>query len=146
MIFVGALRHTYIEARVEEQRRQGRILEMEEEQSALVVRLQNAEVQLQYRGPPAGVQEIPPNAEPGGEQEVAEPQPEELRFYKKVHSAPTHDLMGRVGDCGHTSWQNAHGADKARKGIAKLEGGRTDWKKIQHCGSCTGGGVWRVRW
>ena len=68
------------------------------------------------------------------------------RFYKKHYDAPMHDIMLRVGDCGHNSWENAHSADKARKGIARLEGGRNDWKTVQHCASCTGGGMWRVRW
>lgn len=69
-----------------------------------------------------------------------------IRFYKKVHSKPTHDVMTRVGDCGCNNWQGAFSADKARKGIAKLEGGRSDWKSMQHCAACTGGGMWRVRW
>lgn len=69
----------------------------------------------------------------------------ETRFYKKTHSRPGYDVLVRVTDCGHTSWQDASKADKAKKGIEKLEG-RNDWSKINHCGSCTGGGMWRVRW
>ena len=80
------------------------------------------------------------------DQEQAPPEPGEVRFFKKKYSAPTHDVMVRVGDCGHNAWQNAAKADKAKKGIAKLEGGRSDWKTIQHCGTCTGGGMWRVKW
>lgn len=76
----------------------------------------------------------------------AEPTPGEIRFYKKVHSRPTHDVMVRVSDCGCNRWEGAHSADKARKGISKLENGRTDWKSMQHCASCTGGGIWKVRW
>lgn len=89
--------------------------------------------------------EIPPSGD-ATEAEAAEPAAGEIRFYKKVHSRPTHDVLVRVSDCGHNKWQNAAGADKARKGIAKLENDRADWKSIQHCGSCTGGGVWKVRW
>lgn len=73
------------------------------------------------------------------------PQPDEVRFYKKMHSTPGHDVLVRVTDCGHTKWQNAAKADKARKGIEKLEGS-SDWKSMQHCGSCQGGGMWKVRW
>lgn len=57
---------------------------------------------------------------PNGETEdvaVGEPTPNEIRFYKKVHSRPTHDVMVRVADCGCNSWEGAHAADKARKGI-----------------------------
>jgi hypothetical protein len=76
----------------------------------------------------------------------AAPTPGEVRFYKKVFSRPTHDVMKRVADCGCNNWQGAHAADKARKGIAKIENEHSNWKSIQHCASCTGGGMWRVRW
>lgn len=73
------------------------------------------------------------------------PTPGEVRYYKKTHSKPTHDVLVRVADCGHSAWQNAAKADKAKKGVLKLEGS-THWKTIQHCGSCSGGGMWKVRW
>jgi regulator of replication initiation timing len=73
------------------------------------------------------------------------PKAGEVRFYKKVHSRPTHDVLVRVADCGCNRWESAHSADKARKGIAKLEG-RDNWQSMQHCAKCTGGGMWRVRW
>ena len=82
---------------------------------------------------------------PEAEVESAGPVAGDVRFYKKIHSAPTHDIMKPVSDCGCDNWENAHAADKARKGIAKLEG-RNDWKQMQHCASCTGGGMWKVRW
>ena len=69
----------------------------------------------------------------------------ETRYYKKTHSKQAYDVLVRVTDCGHSSWQNSAGADKARKGLERLEK-RNDWKNMQHCGSCTGGGLWRVRW
>lgn len=56
-----------------------------------------------------------------------------------------YDLLVSVADCGHNTWESAHRADKARKGITKLEG-RGDWQSMQHCPSCKGGGMWRVRW
>lgn len=70
----------------------------------------------------------------------------DVRFYKKTHSAPTHDIMVRVPDCGCNNWETSSAADKARKGIARLEGDRVDWKTMHHCASCTGGGMWKVRW
>lgn len=54
--------------------------------------------------------------------------------------------MERVNDCGHNAWQGANSADKAKKGIAHFENDRKDWKTIQHCGTCQGGGMWRVKW
>lgn len=73
------------------------------------------------------------------------PKPGEVRFYKKTHSKSNYDVLVPIPDCGHSSWQNAAKADKAKKGIIRLEGS-DDWSQVQHCGSCTGGGVWRVRW
>jgi len=69
----------------------------------------------------------------------------EVRFYKKRYSTQSRDVMVDVGDCGHNSWQGAAKAEKAKKGIVRFEG-RGDWKTIQHCGRCEGGGMWRVRW
>jgi len=85
---------------------------------------------------------------PGGDSdaEVAEPTPGEVRFYKKVHARPTHDVLVRVQDCGCNRWESGHKGDKAKKGISKLENERSDWKSIQHCAACTGGGMWKVRW
>jgi hypothetical protein len=81
-----------------------------------------------------------------GEEGVLPPASGDVRYYKKVYSRPSHDVMTRVGDCGCNNWEGAHAADKAKKGIAKLEGDRADWTIVQHCSSCTGGGMWRVRW
>ena len=88
-------------------------------------------------------------AEPPSEQSEAvaqdKPKSGEVRFYKKTHSKSNYDVLVPIPDCGHTSWQNAAKADKAKKGIVRLEGS-DDWSQVQHCGSCTGGGVWRVKW
>lgn len=73
------------------------------------------------------------------------PQPGDIRFYKKIASKGNYDLLRPFKDCGHNSWQNSSSADKARKGLEKLES-RSDWKSMWHCGSCTGGGVWKVHW
>jgi hypothetical protein len=118
---------------------------LEETRTALLARIENAELQLRYRE--KDDQAIQPESEaPADKDEVGPPVCGDVRFYKKSHAAPTHDIMLRVGDCGCNNWQGGHAGDKAKKGIAKLEGGRTDWSKLQHCGSCTGGGLWRVAW
>lgn len=75
----------------------------------------------------------------------AEPKAGETRFYKKMHSKSAYDVLVQVADCSHSMWQSAAKADKAKKGVEKLEG-RSNWKSIQHCGTCTGGGMWKVRW
>ncbi len=88
-----------------------------------------------------GVEEM----EPDFEDPSANPVSGEVRFYKKVYSTPSHDVLTRTADCGHNKWQNAPKADKAKKGIAKLESSDA-WTTLQHCGTCTGGGAWRVKW
>lgn len=79
------------------------------------------------------------------DEENAAPTKGEVRFYKKIANAGKADKMVQTNDCGHTSWQPSNGADKAKKGLARLIGS-DDWKSVQHCGTCTGGGVWRVEW
>lgn len=73
------------------------------------------------------------------------PKDGEVRFYKKTHSKSNYDVLVHIADCGHSAWQNAGKADKAKKGIIRLEGS-DQWRQVQHCGSCDGGGVWRVKW
>lgn len=92
-----------------------------------------------------GAAEVEPDAP---EQDEADQPPElgEVRFYKKTHSKPAYDVLVRVGDCGHTSWQSAAKAEKAKKGLVRILGEHREWKNLQHCGSCTGGGMWRVQW
>lgn len=127
---------------------QSRISELEAEKTAILVRAQNAELLLKYT--PESADDIAPEGDDeheGDDEEIGPPESGEVRFYKKTRSNnPRRDVMVHVHDCGHNSWQNAAKADKAKKGIAHLEGGRNDWKTVQHCGSCTGGGMWRVRW
>lgn len=64
-------------------------------------------------------------------------------FYKKTHSAGRLHFVVRVSDCGHTQWKRAPKAERARKGIAKVEGSNR-WKSIHWCSVC--GDVWKVRW
>lgn len=85
---------------------------------------------------PASTTELEEEAGP----EIIAPTSGEIRFYKKKYSTPSHDIMEQVGDCGCGNWESGHGGDKARKGVAKLEG-RDDWQTLQHCASCTGGGA-----
>ena len=95
---------------------------------------------------PEGVSdgEVAPNT-PESKEANECPTPGEVRFYKKHHDIPSRDVMLRISDCTHAAWQGAAGADKAKKGIAHLEG-TNEWKTVQHCGTCKGGGVWRVKW
>lgn len=81
------------------------------------------------------------------EDEDRAPSQGELRYYKKTATKGGVDVMVRTSGRNHpeSAWRPAHRADQAEKGIAKLEG-RNDWQSIFHCGSCTGGGHWRVRW
>lgn len=69
----------------------------------------------------------------------------EVRFYKKVANAASFDKMAQTNDCGHNVWQASNGAHKAKKGLARFIGSN-DWKSVQHCGTCTGGGLWKVEW
>ncbi len=120
------------------------ILRLEDERRALLARVENAELQLRYRE--SEKTDIRPDT--GSEvtsQEPGAPSVGEIRFYKKLYAAQKHDVLTRVADCGCNNWEGAHAADKARKGIEKLEG-RSDWKSLLHCASCTGGGMWKVRW
>lgn len=117
---------------------------LESARQALVTHLRAAKAASAEPAGSSATEEI----EPGSADEVAngEPAAGDIRFYKKVHARPTHDVLIRVSDCGCNNWENSHAADKARKGVSKLENERTDWKTMQHCASCTGGGMWRVRW
>jgi len=94
----------------------------------------------------AAAEEIAPDSTIAGDQGYLAPVSGDVRFYKKRATAGDHDVMVRVNDCGHSKWQGAHAADKAKKGIAKVEKGRTNWQTVHHCATCTGGGMWRVRW
>lgn len=67
-------------------------------------------------------------------------------FFKKTHSKAAYDVLVRRGDCGHSSWQASHKADKAKKGLERLLGEHSNCKKLEHCGRCDVGGVWRVEW
>lgn len=119
---------------------QAEVAKLASEREGLIYHLRQAKSDAE-----AGEDDVEPDL---GEDEAAEqgpPEPGEIRFYKKHYSAPTHDIMVLAGDCGHNSWQGANKADKAKKGIAKLE--RTEaWRLVQHCGKCKGGGFWRVEW
>lgn len=74
-----------------------------------------------------------------------DPKPGDVRYYKKTHSKSAYDVLVEVDDCGHTSWQGSTKADKAKKGLERLTH-KNSWKSLQHCGTCTGGGMWKVRW
>ncbi|MCC6310976.1 MAG: hypothetical protein IT345_08685 [Trueperaceae bacterium] len=121
---------------------QEKLKELETTVANLELRLRYAERPQQ----PPGTTDVD-DLEPDAEEEAEQPAPQrgEVRFYKKLYSAPTHDILTAVQDCGCNRWENANKAEKAKKGVAKLEG-RDDWQSIQHCAKCTGGGMWKVRW
>lgn len=119
----------------------GQIEQLEDDLARAVARAEMAEHALsQFKSP-----EVTDEGQETSIQEQGEPTPGDIRFYKKIHSKSNYDVLVEVDDCGHTSWQNSSKADKARKGLERLAG-RSDWKNLQHCGSCTGGGMWKVRW
>ena len=115
------------------------VARLENDRQALLGHLRAAKAK---DAPALGPDDIAPDAE---DEDGKPPESGETRFYKKTHSKPGYDVVVPAGDCGHNAWQNAHGADKARKGIARLEE-REGWLSLQHCSSCTGGGMWKVRW
>lgn len=82
---------------------------------------------------------------PQNETDDDSPSDGEIRYYKKTGSGGGVDKMVRTKSCNHNSWQPAFKGDQAEKGILRLEG-RKNWKSIQHCGACTGGGMWKVHW
>lgn len=115
---------------------------LDADRSALLARVANAELQLRYREPEE--QAVLPDSD-SGKTEPGPPEDGEVRFYKKHYTTPNHDIFNRVADCGCNRWESAHKADKARKGILRLEQ-RSDFKQMHHCASCEGGGMWRVKW
>ncbi|WP_157596457.1 hypothetical protein [Plesiocystis pacifica] len=114
---------------------------LEEENSRLRDELQNAQALLGAL--PEHDEEILPDR--ADEEEDPGPTKGEIRYYKKIGSSRKMDKMVETSACGHSAWQSAHKADKAKKGIERYVG-RRDWKSVQHCGSCTGGGMWKVQW
>lgn len=138
-----ALREELLQKDAEIEALQNAVAKLESEKEGLVFHLRQARPEAAHDVAADDVEPDPPEGEIA---EPAAPDRGEVRFYKKKYAAPTHDVMVRVGDCGHNSWQGAAKADKAKKGIARLEGNRDDWQTVQHCGRCTGGGMWRVQW
>lgn len=121
------------------------IATLKDEKAVLQVQVDNANAQLAVSEKP-DLQADLDAAPPVPQVEDPGPKPGEVRFYKKTQQGSgKRDLMKHVQDCGHNNWQSSFSADKARKGIMKLEG-RNDWQTMQHCGKCTGGGMWKVKW
>jgi hypothetical protein len=119
-----------------------RIEQLELDLARAAARADAAEHSLAQLKSPVLTDEEESEAAPG---DAVEPSAGEVRYYKKIHSKGAYDVLVEVADCGHTSWQGSAKADKAKKGLERLMG-RNDWKSLQHCGSCTGGGMWKVRW
>lgn len=143
-------------ARLSHQRRQ-QTARTEDDETAYLLQeierleslLEKRDQQLQeaYEGGWQQHEEVPLPADraDASEQEDQTPAVGSIKYYKKIYSAPTHDALKEVSACNHNKWESAHKADKAKKGVEKLEGSRL-WKKIEHCASCTGGGLWKVTW
>ncbi|MBM5456401.1 hypothetical protein H8F21_02325 [Pseudomonas sp. P66] len=123
--------------------------ELQEKLSLAITRAENAEAIAENISRPLQEFDTEAPTENGDdeqeEQDLSPPVPGEIRYYKKVRNTPSHDLLTHVADCKHTSWQAAHKAEKAKKGVEKLEG-VSNWDVIHHCGTCKGGGMWRVKW
>lgn len=71
----------------------------------------------------------------------------DVRIVKKLSgfSGP-YDRMMEWGGCNHSSWETIGNAPKALKGLQRLYKDNPEFKRIEKCLSCTGGGVWRVTW
>jgi len=136
------LRAERTELRAQVESLQGEVAKLDVDRQALLAHLQAA----RGTGDLVSATSTNTDVEPVADDLEQPPQAGETRFYKKVHSRPVYDVMVRVADCGCNNWQSSHAADKARKGIARVEDNRSDWKSMHHCASCTGGGMWRVRW
>lgn len=120
--------------------------ELQEKLALAITRAENAEAIAENISKP--LQEFDtdtPIENDDDEQDRSLPEPGEIRYYKKVRNTPSHDLLTHVADCKHSSWQAAHKAEKAKKGLEKLEG-VSNWDVMHHCGTCKGGGMWRVKW
>jgi hypothetical protein len=117
---------------------------LEEEKAELQVELDNAKAQLSFSGRSSGDDDVDA-APPATDTQDPGPTRGEERFYKKTQRGSGRDHMVRVKDCGHNRWQSGHSGDKAHDGIRRLEG-RDDWRGAYHCGVCTGGGMWKVKW
>lgn len=117
----------------------GEVQRLEAEKHGLLFHLGQAKASAD------AVAEVEPDR-PEQDEEERPPVAGEIRYYKKIHSTPTHDVLVQVGGCNHSSWQSTEKADKAKKGISRLVGEQYKWRRLQHCGSCTGGGLWRVEW
>ena len=85
------------------------------------------------------------NADDSEERNYSPPSDGEIRYYKKIGNKGGIDILKRTGCCNHNAWHPAFRADQAEKGLLKLEG-QGNWQSLQHCGTCTGGGRWRVHW
>jgi len=118
------------------------VLQLEADKQRLEADKQALSFQL---GQVKAVAEVEPDA-PDQDEADQPPEPGEVRFYKKTHSKQAYDVLVRSRDCNHNAWQSSAKADKARKGLARLVGGQRQWKTMAHCGSCTGGGRWKVQW
>lgn len=124
-----------------------RITSLETSVSDLTAKLEDSEHQIRLLThklqQATAVNDITEAAAASNDDEDQPPRKGETRFYKKIANAGKADKMAQTNDCGHATWQSSHGAHKARKGLIRLLKNQ-EWKSLHHCGTCTGGGVWKV--
>lgn len=115
--------------------------ELREKNEELAAKLSSLQEAFQHvpSGKRTDTNDIEPEASPN-----QSPSDGEIRFYKKIHDTGKFDKFEEIKDCGHDTWDRARKADKAIKGLKRL-GGR-NFRRLDHCRNCTGGGVWRVEW
>ncbi|WP_447745810.1 hypothetical protein [Pseudomonas nicosulfuronedens] len=118
------------------------------ETKALIARLQWKinHLESQTTAPPPDDEESEPREAANDETHI-QAKSGELRYYKKIGKKGDTDTLVVTAPCNHPSscWTPAHKAIQAEKGLQKLEG-RDDWRSMQHCSRCTGGGRWKVQW
>ena len=124
-----------------------RITALEASVSDLMAKLEDSDRQillLTHRLQQAiAVNEIADATSASNDDEDQSPRKGDVRYYKKVANGGKADKMVQTSNCGHTVWQASHKAHKARKGLIRLLK-KQEWKSLLHCGTCTGGGVWKV--
>jgi hypothetical protein len=91
---------------------QGQLAKLEADRQALSSHLRDAKTAPPESESPATA-DLAPAASIGDP--ISLPEPGEVRFYKKRHATPSHDVMIYVQDCGCNNWESAHSADKRRR-------------------------------
>ena len=143
------LRKAAIERELRDERKGAseRITKLEATIEDLNARLEKSELRVRVLAhklqQAVSITEIPDAGGASNDDKSEVPSKGDVRYYKKIANAGKADKMAETNDCGHTSWQSSHSGHKAKKGLARLLGS-SEWKSMHHCGTCTGGGIWKV--